>query len=56
MRLSRQYLFSNTFGLMGLYELHLRLLATSAEDLTQRDAQKGRDDLEIIRSFISIDF
>ena len=33
-----------TLGLMGLDELHLRVLATSSEDPTQRrNAQKGRD-------------
>ncbi|KAG2102587.1 hypothetical protein BD769DRAFT_176016 [Suillus cothurnatus] len=32
-----------TLGLMGLDELHLRVLATSSEDLTEkRNAQKGR--------------
>lgn len=31
-----------TLGLMGLDELHLRVLATSSEDLTEkRNAQKG---------------
>ena len=44
------YLVSLTLGLMGLDELHLRVLATSSEDLTQRrNAQKGKD--EIISSF-----
>lgn len=43
---------------MGLDELHLRVLATSSEDLTERtNAQKGTDGFGIvdIRS-ISIDF
>ena len=52
------FLVSLTLGLMGLDELHLRVLATSSEDLTQRrNAQKGMD--EIINdffSFIFIDF
>jgi hypothetical protein len=31
-----------TLGLMGLDELHLRVLATSSEDLTEKkNAQKG---------------
>ena len=34
---------------MGLDELHLRVLATSSEDLTQRrNAQKGLDEIMII--------
>ena len=33
-----------TLGLMGLDELHLRVLATSSEDLREkRNAQKGMD-------------
>jgi hypothetical protein len=33
---------SLTLGLMGLDELHLRVLATSSEDLTEKgNAQKG---------------
>ena len=40
------YLVSLTLGLMGLDELHLRVLATSSEDLTQkRNAQKGLDEI-----------
>ena len=35
-------IFSLTLGLMGLDELHLRVLATSSENLTEkRNAQKG---------------
>ena len=46
-------LVSLTLGLMGLDELHLRVLATSSEDLTQkRNAQKGLN--EIISSIIII--
>ena len=52
------FLVSLTLGLMGLDELHLRVLATSSEDLEQRrNAQKGMD--EIINGFfpfIFIDF
>ena len=50
MKISADYLVSLTLGLMGLDELHLRVLATSSEDLMQRrNAQKGKD--EIISSF-----
>ena len=42
---------------MGLDELHLRVLATSSEDLTQRrNAQKGLDEIMIIIRLYSIDF
>ena len=35
--------FRLTLGLMGLDELHLRVLATSSEDLREkRNAQKGK--------------
>ena len=45
------YLFSNTLELMGLDELHLRVLARFSEDYTQRrHAQKSPD--EIIRLLI----
>ena len=37
-------LYRLTLGLMGLDELHLRVLATSSEDLNvKRNAQKGTD-------------
>jgi len=37
-----------TLGLMGLDELHLRVLATSSEDVSQRkNAQKGKIELGI---------
>ena len=42
---------------MGLDELHLRVLATSSEDLTQkRNAQKGLDETISFSLIISIDF
>jgi metal transporter CNNM len=42
---------------MGLDELHLRVLATSSEDLTQkRNAQKGLDEIISFIIIISIDF
>ena len=38
----RHDIYSLTLGLMGLDELHLRVLATSSEDKTEkRNAQKG---------------
>ena len=41
-----------TLGLMGLDELHLRVLATSSEDLSQkRNAQKGPDTIIFIFYF-----
>ena len=47
------FLVSLTLGLMGIDELHLRVLATSSEDLTQRrNAQKGMD--EIINAFFPL--
>jgi len=53
--ISTYILVSLTLGLMGLDELHLRVLATSSEDLRQRkNAQKGTNG--IINSSISIDF
>lgn len=42
--LDRIYAYEDrlTLGLMGLDELHLRVLATSSEDLTEKkNAQKG---------------
>ena len=42
MALRDMAVFRLTLGLMGLDELHLRVLATSSEDLKERsNAQKG---------------
>jgi hypothetical protein len=42
MALRCMIVFRLTLGLMGLDELHLRVLATSSEDLKERrNAQKG---------------
>ena len=42
MTLRDMAVFRLTLGLMGLDELHLRVLATSSEDLKERsNAQKG---------------
>ena len=39
-----------TLGLMGLDELHLRVLATSSEDLREkRNAQKGMEWVACVR-------
>jgi len=42
-----------TLGLMGLDELHLRVLATSSEDLTEkRNAQKGAFESSLVESLM----
>ena len=58
MKISADIFLSLTLGLMGLDELHLRVLATSSEDLTQRrNAQKGPDDYYYYYySSVSIDY